>query len=171
MVSATCLSAAACSSDGDSGTSGTSGTSGSVSCSFSGTLSGGVSGTITANGCATSSSATFSVAQADITTGRSMGASFELVTPLKGGELGAVPLKSFQVFLREGKGAPQLTWSSTACTLTLERNESSPTNVFKNRFLLAGKGSCTAPLDPTAPNTKPAVTVSAFDMTAFVDPK
>jgi len=111
------------------------------------------------------------MSQADLSTGRSTGASFELATALKGGELGAVPLKTFQVFSREGKGAPQRVWSSASCTLTLERNESSPTNVFKNRFLLAGRGSCTAPLEPVPPNTSPAVTVSAFEMTAFVDPK
>jgi len=154
-----------------SGSSGSSGTSTGVDCSFSGSLTGGVMGTVQANGCGTSTSATFSIAQADITTGTSLGVKFELVTALEGGELGTIPLKSFEVFQREGKPTTSLVWSSTSCTLTLDRNEASPTTVFKNRFLLSGSGSCAASLEATAPNTRPPVTVTAFSMTAFVDPR
>lgn len=157
----------ACSSDNSSGSSASS-----FECSFTGSLTGGVTGTITANGCGTTSSDSFSIAQADLGAGTSLGAKFVAATALKGGELGAIPLERFEIFQREGKGttATSLVWSSTSCTLTLDKNEASPTSVFKNRFLLAGRGSCSAPLEPTAPNTRPAVTVSAFEMTAFIDP-
>ena len=107
----------------------------------------------------------------DLTAGSSLGAKFNLVTALKGGELGAIPLQSFVIFQRDNKAATTLEWSSTSCTLTLDKNEAAPTTVFKNRFLLAGRGSCPAPLEPTTPNTRPAVMVSAFEMSAFIDPK
>lgn len=160
----------ACSSD-SSGSSG-SGSSGGVDCDFSGILSGGLTGSIQANGCGTATGATFSIAQADFTAGTSLGAQFVLVTALEGGEVGTLPLERFEVFKREGKGteAKSLVWSSTSCTLTLDRNVASPTSVFKNRFLLYGRGSCPAPLEPKAPNTGPAVTVSPFELTAFIDP-
>lgn len=162
----------ACSSgpSGTTGSSGSSGSSGGVDCSFTGTLSGGVSGTILANGCGTGASSSFSIARADLGAGTSLGAKFDLVTALKGGELGAVPLVRLEIFQRDAKGGTTRTWSSASCTLILDRNEASPTMVFTNRFLLAGHGSCSAALEPDAPNTLPAVTVSPFEMTAFVDP-
>ncbi len=162
----------ACGSD-SSGSSGSSGTSGGVECNFSGTLSGGLTGSIQVSGCGTTTSATFSVAQSDFTAGTSLGVQFVLVTALQGGEVGTLPLERLEVFKREGKGteAKSLVWSSTSCTLTLDKNVASPTTVFKNRFLLTGHGSCPAPLEPKAPNTGPAVTVSPFEMTAFIDPR
>ena len=166
--------AAGCSSSstpGSSGTSGTSGASTNLDCSFSGSLGGGVVGTIAADGCGTTTSATFSIVQADFATGQSRGVRFELKAALKGGELGEIPLDHVEVFKKDGKNAATLSWSSASCTLTLDKNVASPTNVFVNRFLLAGKGSCSAPFEPTAPNTLPAVTVTAFELTAFVDPR
>lgn len=162
---------AACGSDPTATSSASSGNGGGDSCAFTGTLAGGVVGPIQANGCATTSSAVFSIAQADITTGKSLGAKFDLVTPLKGGELGPIPLKSFEIFQREGKGMDQLVWSSTSCVLTLEKNEAAPTSVFENRFILGGRGSCPGPLEPTPPNARQAVTVSDFQISAFVNPR
>jgi hypothetical protein len=166
-----CAALTACSSSSSS-SSGSSGSSsgGGVDCSFTGSLSGGVSGSILADGCGTGPSSTFSIAQADLTAGTSLGARFKVITALKGGELGAIPLERFEIFQRESKAATSRTWSSTSCTLTLDRNEAAPTEVFKNRFLLAGHGSCSAGLQPDAPNTLPAVAVSSFQMTAFIDP-
>jgi hypothetical protein len=164
-----CASVAACGS-GASSSSGSSGSTNGVDCSFSGTLSGGITSDIVANGCATAASSSFSIAQADLTVGTTLGAKVDLVTALKGGELGAIPLVRLEIFQREAKGATTSTWSSAACTLTLDKNEAAPNSVFKNRFLLAGHGSCSAALEPDAPSTRPAVTVSDFTLTAFVDP-
>jgi hypothetical protein len=154
-------------SSGSPGSSGSSGSSGSADCLFTGGLTGGVTGAVTNPGCGTGgTSDTFFIAPLDV---GSLGVRFVLVTALKGGELGAIPLKTFEVYQVAG-GAALPTWSSTSCTLTLDQNVAAPTSLFTNRFLLAGRGSCTAPLDPTAPNTLPAVTVSPFELKAFVDP-
>jgi hypothetical protein len=95
---------------------------------------------------------------------------FVLVTALQGGELGPQPLEKLEIFKREAGGAEELVWRSTSCTLELTKNEHSPTEVFENRYLLEGKGSCSAPLDAVAPNTRMPITVTPFEFGAFVDP-
>ncbi len=139
-------------------------------CYFKGTLSGGVSGAISANGCGTSGDAIFSVAQADLASGKSLGVRVELTTPLKGGETGVLTLEKFVVFEKPGKDAAQLTWESTSCNVELTKSEHSPTTVFKNRYLLTGKGTCPQPLTPAAGNGKGPVEISPFEFGAFVNP-
>ena len=139
-------------------------------CYFQGTLSGGVSGTITANGCANSGAAIFSIAQADLASGTSLGVRVELTAPLTGGETGVLALEKFVVFEKPGKNTTQLTWESTACSVELTKSEHSPTNVFKNRYLLTGKGTCPAPLAPAAGNTKASIELTPFEFGAFVNP-
>jgi hypothetical protein len=158
-----CASLAACSSSSSSGTSDA------VDCSFTGTLSGGLAAGIIADGCGGSGGASFSIAQTDFTSGAALSVELTPVTPLKGGELGAIPLARFDVFQTDSTGGSRA-WRSTACTLALDKSTSSPTNVFTNRFLLSGHGSCPAALDPVAPNTGAAVTVSDFTLTGFINP-
>jgi hypothetical protein len=139
-------------------------------CYFRGTLSGGVSGAIDANGCGTSGDSVFSIAQADLASGKSLGIRVELTGPLKGGETGVLSLKKLVVFEKRGKDAAQLTWESTGCGVELTKSEHSPTTVFKNRYLLSGKGTCPAPLAPAAGNDKAAVEITPFEFGAFVNP-
>ena len=162
--------AAGCSSSGSSPSSSSSSSGGQTSdhCFFDGTLSGGVEGKIAVNGCGTSTSAVFTVAEADIVKKTSLGVRFKLVTALKGGELGAQPLTALEIFKREGDA--ELVWRSTACTLELTKNEKSPTDVFENRHLLEGKGTCNGALAAVAPNTRAALTLTPFTFGAFVDP-
>ncbi len=154
------------SSDASSSTSG----GGPENCSFTGALSGGVTGSIAANGCSTGTSASFAISHVEFVGSTSLGVAFSLKTALKGGETGPIPLTKMEVVQREGENQPQLRWSSDTCTLALDSNVSAPTSVFRNRFELAGHGSCAAPLAPVAPNTKPAVTISPFEFKAFVNP-
>lgn len=168
------LLALACSGDDSSSTSSGAGSSSGGgsdgTCKFSGALSGGVEGSITPNGCATSG-ATFSVAQADLAKKTTLGMRFTLATALKGGELGNQPLAKLDVFQREGEDAPELVWSSTACTIELTKNEKSPTTVFENRFILEGTGACPSPLEPVAPNDRSPITATSFSFGAFINPR
>src|SRR5262249_14979899 len=117
-------SALACSGGGSTDSGSSSGASGSSSgastnpnCSFSGTLTGGVSDpTIEANGCGTAGGNVFTVTQADFATGTSLGVRVFLVTPLKGGETGAQPLEKLDIFQREAKGQPEVVWSGKSCS-------------------------------------------------------
>ena len=139
-------------------------------CSFTGTLSGGVEGTIAVNGCGAGDSDRVSVAEADILERTSLGVRFKLEARLTGGELGPRPLQSLEIFKLEGRDVPELVWRSTTCTIELTRNERSPTETFENRHLIAGKGSCPGPLEAVAPNTRAAVALTPFEFGAFVDP-
>ena len=160
----------ACSDGSSSSSSSSSG--GTVSdCRYSGTLSGGVEGTIDVNGCATGSDGTFSLAEVNPSTNRNRGIRITLVTPLKGGELGPQPLESVTIFERLEDGSSTLEWSSTSCSIELTKNESAPTEVSENRYVIEGKGSCASPLAPVAPNTRAPVTVAPFEFGAFINPR
>jgi hypothetical protein len=161
----------ACACSGGSTTSSSSGGGLSETCGFTGEMSGGLAAKIDATACSTSTSAQFSVSQADLSAGTSIGVTFSLDKALVGRETGPVALTELQVFQIEKRGQDPLVWTSASCTLTLEKNEPSPTSVFKNRFLLAGRGTCSAALTPKAPNTKPTVAVTPFEVRAFVDPR
>ena len=164
-----CLLASACSGTTTPSSSGGDGFS--ETCGFSGEMSGGLAAKLTATACSTSTSAQFSVSQADLSAGTSVGVTFSLEKALVGRETGPVALTELQVFQIEKRGADPLVWTSASCTLTLDKNEPSPTTVFKNRFLLAGRGSCSAELTPKAPYTKPTVAVTPFEVRAFVEPR
>lgn len=132
-------------------------------------MSGGVEGTITPNGCGSSSTGNFHVVQSDLVKDTSLGLRIYLVTPLKGGELGPQAVERLEIFKSEG--GTDLEWQSTTCTVELTKSEHSPTTVFENRYLLEGKGACPSPIDAVAPNTNAAVTLPTFEFGTFIDPK
>lgn len=139
-------------------------------CRFSGTLSGGLEGAMSANACSTSSGADFAFAELNSSTKTSRGMRVTLVTPLKGGETGPQVVKSVELFESSSDGTGTQEWSSTSCSIELTKSEHSPTEVFENRYLLEGRGTCASAFTPVAPNTRAPVTITPFEFGAFIDP-
>jgi hypothetical protein len=136
-------------------------------------VSGGLEGTLVANGCGTSS-LSLTLVDWNTSAGNIVTVGLMLNEPIEPGVTGAAALDT--ILIRHDANTNSTTddrqWETPlgACSVTILANEASPTEVFPNRHLLDGEGSCSEPAAPLAPTVAEAVTLADFTFSAFIDP-
>ncbi len=145
-------------------------------CFLSLPISGGITGTLEANGCGTiGDSLTWSELASLSGGGTSTRLTMVLGSPVE--PLVTGPLDVTRLEIRTTEPAPDggdidREWSTPdgACTAALTSNVFDPTTVFENRHVLEGNASCRAPAEPAEGNDRGAVTLGPFTFGGFVDP-
>lgn len=85
---------------------------------------------------------------------------------------GPLPVTFVRIAQRAASSGLSKTWETPkgACSASITSSVSSPTEVFKNRYLISGKGSCTQPAVSTAEaGADGPVTIGAFSFAGFID--
>ena len=160
----------ACGDSGESSGSGGAGGNGG-DCELSMPVSGGLNATLTANGCGTSGKNVVSLADVDFASSTSIAAVMTFMNDLEGGKTGDIPLDTLKIRTKD-KNDVFLEWEvpTGACTVEFSSNVSAPTQVFKNRYIITGSGSCSEAAEPIGGNSEPAISIGNFSFKAFINP-
>lgn len=150
---------------------------GSGVCFLSLPLSGGLTGTLDANGCGTVGDDLTWSELGSLSGGSGTSTTLTMVLAAPVEPLVTGPLDVTRLEIRTSQessdgGDVVRRWSTPdgACSATLASNVFDPTTVFENRHVLEGSGSCRAPADPVDGNERGAVTLGPFTFRGFVDP-
>jgi hypothetical protein len=137
-------------------------------CALSMPVQGGLTGTLGGASCGESGGSLLFWTSADLT-GPTVDASF--ATTIASGQTGTLVVQQLQISSRDADGGEQR-WQTpaAACSLYVTDNKSSPTDVFKNRYILSGTGTCAQPAAPATGSPGPPVEIGDFTFHAFIDP-